>query len=194
MNQSLTLEQHRQEFSQRRLIATPIAGTVAWIVIAIGSQLLSPYGASMLLFAATGSIIYLAMFVSKLTGEDFLDKNKPKNPFDGLFMCTVAMILLGYSIVIPFYMVEPSSLALSVGILSGIIWVPISWIIQHWIGWAHAVARTVAVVAAWFLFPEDRMLAISVVIVVLYLWAIAVLNSRWKALQAATGTRAVSTE
>ena len=46
---------------------------------------------------------YLAMGVSKFTGEDFLDKKKPKNTFDKLFFYTVAQAILVYSIAIPFF-------------------------------------------------------------------------------------------
>ena len=64
---------------------------------------------------------------------------------------------------------------------------PITWIIRHWIGVVHGALRTVAVVAAWSLFPEHRMLAISLVIVVLYVFAIVVLELRWRAVQKGAG-------
>lgn len=70
------------------------------------------------IFIGTGSIVYLALFVSKFTGEDFLDKTKPKNEFDKLFFFTVAQALLAYSIAIPFFILDYSSLPMSVGILT----------------------------------------------------------------------------
>jgi hypothetical protein len=69
-------------------------------------------------------------------------------------------------------------LPMTVGVLSGLMWIPITWIIQHWVGVVHAVVRTVAVVAAWYVFPTHRFVAIPVVIVVLYAGAIAVLVNR----------------
>ena len=182
-----TLEEQRKEFTERRLIATPVAGLVAWAVIAIGSVFLSQFAASMVLFAATGSIVYLAMVISRFTGENFLDKSRPKNTFDALFYYAIGMSGLVYSIAIPFFMIEPSSLPLSVGVLTGLMWLPITWIIRHWIGVVHGALRTVAVVAAWYLFPEHRMLAISLVIVVLYIFAIVVLELRWRAVQMGAG-------
>ncbi|MCA1768004.1 MAG: hypothetical protein LC639_07345 [Idiomarina sp.] len=62
-------------------------------------------------------------------------------------------------------------------------WIPISWIIQHWIGIVHGVARTILVVAAWYVFPEHRFLAVSLVIVALYIFAIVVLEMRWRKLR-----------
>ncbi len=88
------------------------------------------------------------------------------------------MALLVWAIAIPFYMVEPSSLPLSVGILVGLMWVPFSWMIQHWIGLFHGITRTVLVVAAWYVFPAQRFVVIPVVIVIIYLISIYVLARR----------------
>ncbi|NVK54090.1 MAG: hypothetical protein HWE26_00635 [Alteromonadaceae bacterium] len=181
MDSKRTLEEQRKEFANRRLIATPIAGLIAWTIVAVGSLFLEPVGKSLLLFAATGSIVYLGILVSKFTGENFLDKSRPKNTFDTLFMYSVGMAVLVYAIAIPFFMLDYTSLPLSVGILTGLMWLPISWIIQHWIGIVHGLLRTILVLAAWYLFPEHRFLAVSVVIIVLYLFAITVLEKRWRA-------------
>ena len=175
-----SLDVQREEFSRRRLIATPLAGMIAWAVVGVGSVFLSPFAISMLLLFATGSIVYLGMFISKFTGENFLDKNKPKNTFDTLFFCSVGMSGLVYAIAIPFFLVDYTSLPLSVGILTGLMWLPISWIIQHWIGFVHGIARTLAVLLVWYLFPDHRFLAVSVVVVVLYVFAIVALESRWR--------------
>jgi hypothetical protein len=177
-----SLDEQREEFSRRRLIATPIAGTIAWAFIAVCSLILSPLAASMVLFAATGSIVYLGMFISRFTGENFLDKSKPKNEFDSLFLYTVGMSFLIYAIAIPFFRLDYTSLPLTVGILTGIMWMPMSWVIRHWIGWAHAITRTVAVLLVWYMFPEHRFFAVSVTIVMLYVVAIYVLEMRWRAL------------
>ena len=76
-----------KDFANRRLIATPIASLIAWCVVAVGSLFLEPVALSLLTFAATGSIVYLGLLVSKFTGENFLDKtthflqrNSPHNP------------------------------------------------------------------------------------------------------------------
>jgi len=177
-----SLDQQRDEFTRRRLIATPIAGMIAWTIIGISSFFLSPFALSMLFFAATGSIVYLGMFISKFTGENFLDKGRPTNSFDTLFFYTVGMSVLVYAIAIPFFLIDYSSLPLSVGILTGLMWLPISWIIQHWIGYFHAIARTATVVLVWYLFPEHRFLAVSVVVVLLYAVTIPVLEIRWRRL------------
>lgn len=180
MQEIRSLDEQREEFARRRLIATPIAGMIAWTIVGVSSPFLSPFAASMVLFAATGSIAYLGMFISKFTGENFLDKSKPKNAFDMLFFYTVGMSVLVYAIAIPFFIADYTSLPLSIGILTGLMWLPISWMIRHWIGVVHGVARTVAVLLVWYLFPEHRFVAVPAVIVVLYIFAISVLENRWR--------------
>lgn len=182
MSEIRTLDEQRKEFSSRRLIATPIAGMIAWTIVGISSPFLSPVAISMVLFAATGTIVYQAMFISRFTGENFLDKNRPKNEFDQLFFYSVGMSALVYAIAIPFFLADYTSLPLSVGILTGLMWLPISWIIQHWIGLVHGILRTAAVLLVWYMFPDQRFLAVSAVIVLLYIFAIAVLEKRWRGL------------
>lgn len=173
-----TLEEQKDEFKSKKLLATPIAGLLAWLVVGIAGIFLSPTGKVWLLFIATGSIVYLGMFISKFTGENFLDKNKPKNTFDTLFFLTVGQAILVYSIAIPFFLVDYSSLPLTVGILTGLMWLPLSWIIDHWVGIFHAVVRTVIVLLLWYMLPQHRFVAIPFAIVAVYGFTIAILVNR----------------
>lgn len=139
----------------------------------------------MVLFVATGSIAYLGMFISRFTGEHFLDRSKPPNAFDRLFFHTVGMALLVFAIAIPFFLVDYTSLPLTVGILTGLMWLPISWLIDHWVGTFHALTRTLMVVGAWYVWPEARFVAIPIVIVLIYAVTIVVLEARWRRLGSA---------
>jgi hypothetical protein len=179
-----TLEQQRAEFASRRLIAMPVAGTIAWLVVGVASIFLASYRAALVLFVATGLIAYLGMFISRYTGEDFLSRERPSNTFDALFFHTVAMSLLVYAIAIPFFLTDHTSLPLTVGVLTGLMWVPLSWTIRHWVGIFHAVTRTVLLVALWYLFPQQRFIAIPFAIVAIYLVTIVILELRWRKLQA----------
>lgn len=173
-----TLEEQKNEFKSRKLLATPIAGLLAWLVVGFAGIFLSPTGKVWVLFIATGSIVYLGMFLSKFTGEDFLDKNRPKNTFDNLFFLTVGQALLVYSIAIPFFLVDYSSLPLTVGILTGLMWLPVSWIIDHWVGVFHAVVRTALVLTLWYLMPQHRFVAIPFAIVGIYIVTVTILINR----------------
>jgi hypothetical protein len=179
-----SLDEQRREFTKRRLVAMPMAGAIAWTAVGIAGFMLPPYPAAIALFIATGSIVYLGMFLSRFTGEHFLDKTRPKNAFDSLFFHAVAMSVLVYAIAIPFFLADYTSLPLTVGILTGLMWLPLSWIIRHWIGIFHAVARTAAIVAAWYVFPARRFVVIPIVIVVTYAITIVVLERRWRSVQA----------
>jgi hypothetical protein len=93
----------------------------------------------------------------------------------------VWLALLVYAIAIPFFRVDYTSLPLTVGILSGLMWIPFSWIIQHWVGIFHTVTRTVLVTAAWYLAPHGRFVVIPAVIVGVYAVTIVILEQRWRA-------------
>lgn len=173
-----TLEEQRIEFANSPFLAMPIAGLIAWLIVGIAALFLSDQQTVWVLFISTGSIAYLGMFISKFTGEDFLDKKKPKNEFDSLFMMFTGMAILVYSIAIPFFMLDYTSLPLSVGILTGLMWLPFSWIIKHWIGIFHTVIRTVSIVALWYLFPEMRFIVIPFAIVIIYIVTMIILKNR----------------
>lgn len=173
-----TLDEQRVEFARGRFLAMPIAGTIVWSVIGIGGTFLPVELAAWLLFIATGSTFGVGLLVARWTGEDLLGKDRPGNAFDELFFLTVVMAWLVFAIAIPFFMVEPTSLPLTVGILAGLMWVPFSWLIQHRIGLFHGIARTVLIVAAWYLFPDHRFVVIPAVIVAIYLVTIYVLVKR----------------
>ena len=173
-----TLEQQKEEFKQKKLLASPIAGLIAWLTVGISGLIFPDKITVWVLFIATGSIVYLAMGISKLTGEDYLDKKKPKNTFDTLFFLTVAQAILVYSIAIPFFIENYTSLPLTVGILTGLMWIPLTWIIDHWVGLFHSIVRTILILVLWYLFPSDRFITVPIAIVIIYIVSIIILNNR----------------
>jgi len=181
--ESRSLDQQRAEFATRRYLATPLAGLIAWSIIGIAGLTLPPFPTVITLFVATGSIVYLALFISKLTGENFLDRSRPKNAFDRLFFYTVASSLVVFGIAIPFFLIDYTSLPLTVGILTGLMWLPLSWIIEHWIGIVHLAARTVGIIVLWYVWPEGRFIGIPFLIVAVYIFTIVVLETRWRSRQ-----------
>ena len=173
-----TLEEQRREFSERKFLATPLAGLIAWLIVGFAGITMPVTITVWVLFIATGSIIYLALFISKFTGENFLDKNKPKNEFDKLFFFSVGQAVLVYAIAIPFFLVDYTSLPLTIGILTGLMWLPFSWIIKHWVGIFHSLVRTTLVLVLWYLFPENRFTVIPFAIVLIYVTTIIILQNR----------------
>ena len=178
-----TLEVQREEYQKRRFLAMPIAGLIMWTLIGIVGATLSTKYAVWAVWIGAGSIFYLGAFISKFTDENFFDKSKPKNTFDSLFMYTVVMALLVFAIAVPFTAENIASVPFTVGILTGLMWVPFSWAIQHWIGAFHGIARTLLILAAWYLVPQHIFVVVPVIIVILYIITIFVLHTRWRALQ-----------
>jgi ethanolamine transporter EutH len=156
----------------------PIAGTIAWALIGVAGAALPVELAAWALFLGTGLIFALGLLVARVTGEDLLGKGKESPELDRLFMLTLSMAWLVFAIAIPFFLIEPTSLPLSVGILSGLMWVPFSWMIGHWVGLFHGIARTVLVLVTWYALPDQRFVAIPAVIVLIYLVTIFVLAKR----------------
>ncbi len=175
-----TLEEQRIEFSNQKFLATPLAGLIVWTIIGIIGVFFSDFIAVWSIFIGTGTIVYLGLFLSKFTGENFLDKNKPKNEFDTLFLFTAGQAILVYSIAIPFFLIDYSSLPMTVGILTGLMWLPFSWIINHWIGIFHALTRTILILTLWYLLPEYRFIAIPFGIVLVYMITLMILKDRKK--------------
>ncbi len=173
-----SLDVQHAAFVDSRFLAMPIAGAIAWTGIGIAGALLPLFAAAWVLFIGTGMIFYLGLGVARFTGEDLLGRRRKGNYFDQLFLLTVASALLVYGIAIPFFLVEPTSLPLSVGVLTGLMWVPFSGLMRHWIGLFHGVVRTVLVVGAWYIFPDSRFVVIPAVIVAVYLVTIVVLARR----------------
>lgn len=79
------------------------------------------------------------------------------------------MVNLLWGIHFPLAISAPEFVPLSLGVGLGLHWVVYSWIINHPLGIVHAVLRTFLVLGAWYLFPEVRIFAVSVAIVLVYL-------------------------
>src|SRR5690554_6874537 len=173
-----TLEQQRIEFINQKFLATPLAGLIIWTIIGLIGIFFSDFIAVWSIFIGTGSIVYLGLFLSKFTGENFLDKSKPKNEFDTLFLFTAGQAILVYSIAIPFFLIDYSSLPMTVGILTGLMWLPFSWIIKHWVGIFHTLTRIIIVLTLWYVLPEHRFIAIPFAIVLIYIITLGILKNR----------------
>ena len=185
-NVSISLDQQLAEFRQRRFLAMPLAGILVWSALILTGALLSPKAQVLAVFIGTGSIVYLAMFLAKLTGEQLKFKsNKKRNFFDTLFLSAFAMSFLCYALAIPFFLENYRSLPFAVAILTGLMWLPLSVLIQHWVGVFHAVVRTILCTLAWIIYPEHSFVLQPLIVVAMYVVSIAALELRWKRMQSA---------
>jgi hypothetical protein len=184
-----SLEQELAGYRERRFLAMPLAGMLAWVGVGLAGALLAPRWHLLSVFVLTGCIAYLGMGLSKLTGEDFLAKGH-KNRFDGLFFLCVGQALLAYAIAIPVALKDPSSAVFTVGMLTGFMWLPCAWLMGHWVAAVHAVARTLLIMAAWLLWPSQGMVLVPLIVVAMYVFTIAILELRWRGLVQAAASRA----
>ncbi len=185
MQTFLNLDAQRAAFRQQRFLATPLAGLLVWLLLGLLALWLPPTQMPLILYIGTGSIVYVGLGLSHLTGENFLAKGRPKNTFDTLFFYTQGMSLLVFAIAIPFALADYTSLPLSLGILSGLMWLPFSWIVGHWIGAFHALSRTGLILIVWYLYPQARFVLIPFVIAGLYVFTIVVMEQRYRRVCAA---------
>ena len=175
----LSLDAQHAAFLDNKFLAMPIAGTIAWTVIGIVGAFASLAVAVWAVWIGTGMIFYLGLGIARLTGEDLLGRERRSDFFDRVFLLSTGSALLVFAIAVPFFLVEPTSLPLSVGILSGLMWLPFSGLIRHWVGLFHGVVRTVGIVAVWYLLPDARFVAVPAVVVAVYLVTIVVLARRY---------------
>ena len=179
----LSLEEQREDFKNNRFIAMPLAGTIVWALLGISAPFVSELTITWMLYIGTGAIFYLGAGLSYLTGERFFAKSVAKNSFDRLFFVGMVMSLMVFAIALPVAAIDHTTVPLSIGILAGLMWMPLSWAIEHWIGYFHTLTRTLGIVVAWYLFPEARVEAISGVIVTVYLVSLVTLEHRFQTIK-----------
>ena len=180
---ALSLEQQREQFKQNRFIAMPLAGTIVWALLGICAPFVSELTITWMLYIGTGAIFYLGAGLSYLTGERFFAKKVTRNSFDRLFFVGLGMSLMVFAIALPVAAIDHTTVPLSIGILAGLMWMPLSWAIEHWVGYFHTLTRTFGIVVAWYLFPEARVEAISAVIVAVYIVSLITLEHRFQSIK-----------
>ena len=179
----LSLEEQREDFKNNRFIAMPLAGTIVWALLGISAPFVSELTITWMLYIGTGAIFYLGAGLSYLTGERFFAKSVAKNSFDRLFFVGMIMSLMVFAIALPVAAIDHTTVPLSIGILAGLMWMPLSWAIEHWVGYFHTIARTFGIVVAWYLFPDARVEAISAVIVAVYIVSLITLERRFQTIK-----------
>jgi len=144
----------------------PMAGTIIWGLVAFLSTQFDEKIALYILLFATGGIFPIALVIAKIRKENLVSSSNPLAKLMGL---CILMVNLLWAVHIPLLLNAPEFVPLSLGIGLGLHWVVYSWIVKHSLGLIHAVLRSILIVLAWYLFPNDRLLTISSVIVLTYL-------------------------
>ena len=172
----MTLDQYRHEFelSSNRSMSMPIAGAIVWLLVALVSTQVSERTGVLILLFCSGLIFPLALFIARIRSERMM----VKNPLASLMLQCVVMVNLLWAVHIPLFIYAPRFVPLSLGIGLGLHWVVYSWIVQHPVGLIHAVVRTVLVLIAWFAFPNERLMAVGLAVVVAYSMSLVQMSTR----------------
>jgi hypothetical protein len=172
-----TLAELRADFNRAggRFLSMPIAGAVAWSAAAISGIVLPENRAAIALVIACVAITPMSLVFAQFLGERLVGGANDLGRLIGRTMLTVNLV---WAVAVPFWMVEPSSLPLTAGVIMGLQWIVLGWIIQHWIGLFHSIVRTLLIVAVWSIFPENRFAVVPAAIVAMYVFSILVLASR----------------
>ena len=150
-------------------LSMPIAGALVWAVIGFLGVFLPPKAATLALVFGTGAIFPLALVIARVRREQLISNTNPLAKLMG--MC-VLMVNLLWALHVPLLVHAPEFVPLSLGIALGLHWVVYSWITRHSLGVEHAVFRSVALAAAWWMFPDIRITACAIVVVAAYSFTI----------------------
>jgi hypothetical protein len=175
MTDSLTALRADFEARSRRSLSLPIAGLIVWAAVGAFGWTLSERSGALLLVVATGAIFPISMMIARLRGEQLLSN---ANPLGRLMGLCVVMVNLLWALHVPLLVQAPEYVPLSLGLGLGLHWMVYSWIVGHPVGHLHAILRTVALSAAWWLLPEHRVSACAAAVVLAYVVSIAQMATR----------------
>lgn len=178
------LEALRADFDLRskRSLSMPAAGLVVWAAIGILSLFLRPGAAVYALVFGTGAIFPVALLIAKWRGEELVNNT---NPLAKLMGVCVLMVNLLWAVHIPLLLRAPEFVPLSLGVGLGLHWMVYSWIIQHPLGYQHAILRSLGLVLAWFAFPDTIVTASAAVVVTAYALTLVQMRGRQTAMRMA---------
>jgi hypothetical protein len=156
-------------------MSMPIAGMIAWSAIAVAGATLSSKAALLMMMASTGAIFPLALLIAKFRREDLVSHANPLSKLMGL---CVLMVNLLWGVHLSLYFGAPQYVPLSLGIALGLHWIVYSWIINHPLGVVHAILRTCLLVILWLMFPDQRVSAVAIAIVCVYIVSLVQMATR----------------
>ena len=166
----------------------PLAGTVYWLAIAIGSLYLPPATLLFYAFVGSGAIFPLALLFAAIFKNNFM---KEKTAVGDVLLPTFISMLLFWPMVVA--ATSEGSAAIALVILA--IGLSLHWPV---IGWSygrtgiyagHSIVRAALVMVLWFVFPEQRFLFIPLAVAAVYAATVLVIlvdSGRVKARQGGT--------
>ena len=164
----MTFDEMRSDFIIRRKgsLALPITGVIAYSGAALLSLVVDPGHHNLLLTLCFWSILPIGLIVGRIRGEDM--STPPENPLLRLSAMGRIMALATWAIHIPIWIYAPALFPISIGIGFALHWVIFSWTVGHPVGLIHLGMRILFVLSAWYLWPSNRVGAVSAGIALAY--------------------------
>lgn len=161
--------------------AMPIAGVIAWSVLALLALWLGPALPYWAVLVAPAAPLPLAVLIDKARGRPTIFDGDASHPMTGLFLQFMSVIGVFVFLVIAIAK-GPAALALGIGIVSGLIWVPHGWSAGSRAGMVQFVLRAVLCFAAYFLAPSGlKVPAIAAAVALSYVHAILFVRGQVRA-------------
>ena len=164
----MTFREMQLDFITRRRgsMALPITGIIVYSAAAILSLIVDPRWHNLVLTLCFWSIMPVGAVMMKLRGEEI--GSPQENPLFGLAAKARIMALSTWAIHIMVWIYAPELFPVAVGIGFALHWVVFSWTLEHPVGFIHLGMRILFVIAAWHLFPGNRMGAVAAGIALAY--------------------------
>jgi hypothetical protein len=169
MELSMTFDEMQADFIRGRpgVPSLPIAGAIVYSTAAILSLTVADEHRNLVLFLCFWMIMPIGALVMKLRGEKVTPN--PANPMYRLSALARWMVLATWAIHIPVWIYAPDLFPLTVGIAFALHWVVLTWCVSNAVGLVHLGMRIVFVLAAWHVFPGNRVGAVAAGVACAYL-------------------------
>ncbi len=188
-----SLAELQADFRATSTNAMPIAGMLTWAALGLAAAFVperTVANASLYIMAV---IMPLAFVIDRARGRNLFGKSD--NPLLKLFLLGIVMVAL----TIPLAIIgakggQPLLILLGMAILAGVVWIPFGWAADDPSGTIHAVARGIGCYLAYGLCPAPwTASAICAVVVVAYLYSLAVMRPVGAAAATTTEARTATT-
>jgi hypothetical protein len=171
-----SLAELQADFRATSTNAMPIAGMITWGALGIAGLLLPEATVSTLSLYIMAAIMPLAFLIDRARGRNLFAGGD--QPLTRLFLLGIIMVAL----TIPLAVIgakggQPLLILLGMAILAGVVWIPYGWAADDPSGTVHAVARGIGCYLAYAFVPSPfTATAICAVVVVAYLYSLAVMR------------------
>jgi len=162
----IDVERHRNYVDAGGGVALPVAGAIYWIVLSVAGLYLNDRLWCLLAFASSGLIFPLGLLLQRPTRSSAVNKTA----FGMLLFAALFSMLCFWGVTIPLFYSAREFVPLSLGFGMSLHWPVIGWMYGRTILFSlHTAVRTVAIIALWYIYPDDRFTVLPAAIAAIYL-------------------------